>query len=149
MWGYHDKNVVLNKGEIFYTMEHMAGFHVRNTSLSSRDHSMGPTWRFETGSGLPFQVHPGVKRWQCCERSHGELIGGIVLLLSPLTNQAYCRGTLTARQGATLKIRQISSKRPQRRALFWHFSTPLAQLEPADLTPVQIALAALYLRSAT
>lgn len=43
MWGYHDKNVVLNKGEIFYTMEHMAGFHVRNTSLSSRDHSMGPT----------------------------------------------------------------------------------------------------------
>lgn len=64
----------------------------------------------------------------------GELSGGIVLLLSPLTNQAHCRGTLTVRQGTKCYT-------TQRAVTFF--------LEPADLTPVQIALAALYLRTAT
>ena len=39
MWGYHGKNVALNKGEIFHTVEHMAWLHAGNTSFFSREHS--------------------------------------------------------------------------------------------------------------
>ena len=43
MWGYHDKNVVLNKGEIFHhRMEHMA-WSCQEYLIFFRDHSMGPT----------------------------------------------------------------------------------------------------------
>ena len=84
----------------------------------------------------------------------GELVGGIVLLLSPLTNQAFCRGTLTVRQGPGTKRYTTQRAVTFLRAALGELDatgakTPLAHLEPADLTPVQLALAALFLRTAT
>ena len=95
-------------------------------------------------------VEGGGERLTVDNQNDGELLGGLVVTLGPITNLSYARGTMTIRCGA----RRFTSQR----AVTWLRDifgttdssgnrTPLTALEPADITPVQICLAALFLRT--